>query len=65
MLRDEKFYFGIFRGKTVLIRVCWYIYIYIWMIVLQFNLFYSMNFDKILRGEIERVFEALKIYWYW
>lgn len=24
--------------------------------------FYSMNFDKILRGEIERVFEALKIY---
>lgn len=38
------------------------IYIYIWMIVLQFNLFYSMNFDKILRGEIERVFEALKIY---
>lgn len=63
MLRDEKFYFGIFRGKTVLIRVCWYIYI--WIIVLQFNLFYSMNFDKILRGEIERVFEALKIYWYW
>lgn len=63
MLRDEKFYFGIFRGKTVLIRVCWYIYI--WMIVLQFNLFYSMNFDKILRGEIEQVFEALKIYWYW
>lgn len=28
MLRDEKFYFGIFRGKTVLIRVDIYIYIF-------------------------------------